>query len=202
MRPVIGAVLAAAAVLLWPTRARLLGTGRLDRSSSRAGRSVAGVAADRADRAERADRADRATMDHVVDAMTLTAMALSGGCSPLDAIEVVADVSPPWVADQLRTVSMGLRWGLDQQLCWAQVSPAWLGLARAIDLASEAGVPPARLVLDSAEELRARASSELDARVSALGVRLVLPLGLAFLPAFILTTVVPFVIALAASVLT
>ena len=60
----------------------------------------------------------------------------------------------------------------------------------------------ARAGIHSAEELRARASSELDARVSALGVRLVLPLGLAFLPAFILTTVVPFVIALAASVLT
>ena len=73
------------------------------------------------------ERVGRPTADHVVDAMSLVAMALTGGCAPIDAIEIVAEVSPPWVAHQLRTVTAGLHWGLDPDQCWAQVSPAWSG---------------------------------------------------------------------------
>jgi pilus assembly protein TadC len=62
-------------------------------------------------------------------------------------------------------------------------------------------VHPAGLVLAAAADLRARAAGELDERVAALGVRLVLPLGLAFLPGFLLTTVVPVILTVAASIL-
>lgn len=210
MTPLIGAVLALASVLTWPdprsslgpaTAGPWRGRGVGHCAGRRAGRRAGDAWAARTAGSVRAlGEVGRPTVDHVVDAMSLVAMALSGGCAPIDAIEVVTDVSPAWVAQQLRTVTTGLRWGLGPDQCWAQVSPAWNGLARAIDLATEAGVPAAGLILDAAEELRARSDDDLDARVSALGVHLVLPLGLAFLPAFVLTTVVPFVLALVASV--
>lgn len=205
MSPILGALLAIASVLSWPDPRPPLGAAGRESwpargAGDRTGRPAGQWSARTVGSVRAARESGRPAADHVVDAMSLVAMALTGGCAPIDAIEIVAEVSPPWVAHQLRTVTAGLHWGLDPDQCWAQVSPAWDGLARAIDLATEAGVPAADLVLEAADELSARTAADLDARVSALGVHLVLPLGLAFLPAFVLTTVVPFVVALAASV--
>ncbi|HEX2706134.1 MAG TPA: hypothetical protein VHM65_10275 [Candidatus Lustribacter sp.] len=49
--------------------------------------------------------------------------------------------------------------------------------------------------------MRADDTARADEAAARLGVRLVLPLGLAFLPAFGLTTVVPIVVALAGQLL-
>ena len=46
-----------------------------------------------------------------------------------------------------------------------------------------------------------RRQQRLEVATATLGVRIVLPLGLLFLPAFLLTTVVPIVLALARQVL-
>jgi pilus assembly protein TadC len=58
-------------------------------------------------------------------------------------------------------------------------------------------VPPAGLLRDAAADLRRDALAQVEVATARLSVRLVLPLGLAFLPAFVLTTVVPVVLALA-----
>ena len=68
-------------------------------------------------------------------------------------------------------------------------------------MAATAGVPPAGVLIRAAEEVRRAEQQRLEVATATLGVRIVLPLGLVFLPAFVLTTVVPIVIALAKQVL-
>jgi pilus assembly protein TadC len=68
-------------------------------------------------------------------------------------------------------------------------------------MAREAGVPPSSLLVTGAEDLRSSRLAAIDIAAAGLGVRLVIPLGVAFLPAFVLTTVVPVVLALARQVL-
>jgi hypothetical protein len=53
----------------------------------------------------------------------------------------------------------------------------------------------------AAGEVRRAERQRLDVATATLGVRIVLPPGLVFLPAFVLTTVVPIVLALAHQVL-
>ena len=52
-----------------------------------------------------------------------------------------------------------------------------------------------------ADDLRARRRSEVEAAARRVGVRLTAPLGLAFLPAFVLLGVVPVVASLVSGVL-
>jgi pilus assembly protein TadC len=68
-------------------------------------------------------------------------------------------------------------------------------------MAAAAGVPPAEVLVRAAAEVRRAEQQRLELATATLGVRIVLPLGLAFLPAFVLTTVVPIVLALANQVL-
>ena len=68
-------------------------------------------------------------------------------------------------------------------------------------MAASAGVPPAEALAGAADEVRRSEQQRLEVATATLGVHLVLPLGLVFLPAFILTTVVPIVLALAQHVL-
>jgi pilus assembly protein TadC len=68
-------------------------------------------------------------------------------------------------------------------------------------MAATAGVPPADVLARAAEEVRRAEQQRLEVATATLGVRIVLPLGLVFLPAFVLTTVVPIVLALAHQVL-
>ena len=71
----------------------------------------------------------------------------------------------------------------------------------ALRLAREAGVAPSSLLLSGSEDLRSSRLAEIDVAAARLGVRLVVPLGVAFLPAFVLTTIIPVVLALARQVL-
>jgi pilus assembly protein TadC len=71
----------------------------------------------------------------------------------------------------------------------------------ALRLARAAGVAPSSLLLTGADDLRSNRLAAIDVAAARLGVRLVVPLGVAFLPAFVLTTIVPVVLALARRVL-
>jgi Bacterial type II secretion system protein F domain. len=62
-------------------------------------------------------------------------------------------------------------------------------------------VPPADVLARAAQEVRRAEQQRLEVATATLGIRIVLPLGLAFLPAFVLTTVVPIILALANQVL-
>jgi tight adherence protein B len=75
--------------------------------------------------------------------------------------------------------------------------PAWLKLLdHALLLARDAGVPPAGILVAAAEQERRRRADRRRLAAARLGVKVVLPTGLCLLPAFVLLTVVPMVVAL------
>lgn len=72
-------------------------------------------------------------------------------------------------------------------------------LSETLSLARRAGVPAAALLRSAAEDLRDDHAAESLAAAERLGVRLVVPLGVCVLPAFVLVGVVPVVIGILSS---
>ncbi|WP_123702367.1 hypothetical protein [Curtobacterium sp. PhB130] len=72
-------------------------------------------------------------------------------------------------------------------------------LAETLGLARRAGVPAAALLRAAAEDLRDDDAADALAAAERLGVRLVVPLGVCVLPAFVLVGVVPVVIGILSS---
>lgn len=136
----------------------------------------------------------------VTEAMELIALAIATGSAVVPAVEGVAEVLGGRRGTELARVAAALAWGYDDR-AWEAAGAEWEPVHRALALAQRAGVPPADLLTTAAADLRRDRASRLETAAARLGVRLVLPLGLLFLPAFILTTVLPLVLALATGVL-
>jgi hypothetical protein len=180
-------VLAALAVLAWPPR----------RAWPR------GIPEPRGGTAQSKGRRDGtpATVHAVADALVLLSLALRSGMGQREALERVARASEGQVAAHLSSVAAALRWGQSAPRAWTFVPDAWRPAALAWEVAERAGAAPAQLVEEAAWRIREGEDRRLQAAAGRAGVRLVLPLGLAFLPAFACTTVVPVVLALAHTVL-
>lgn len=173
----LAAVLAAGAVLCWPRpRAWRPATPRVSRTAPGAAGEVG------------------ASVPEVLDLLSL---ALGGGADVQSAVQQVAAVVGGPAGRELGAVRAALAWGLEEDAAWGQAPLHWAPARRALALAATAGVPPAQLLTDAAADLRRDALAGIEVATARLSVRLVLPLGLAFLPAFLLTTVVPVVLALA-----
>lgn len=191
--PVLAGVLAVLAVVVWPARR---GTPSFvpeggDRSGGvRWGRWSA-----------RGRQSRSATELAVPDVLDLLALALQAGASTVGALRTTADRLAGTTGQELRSVAAALEWGLPDEAAWAAAPARWEPAGRALRLAARAGVPPADLLRRAAEDERRERLDRVETATARLGVRLVLPLGLAFLPGFVLTTVVPVVLALAASLL-
>jgi hypothetical protein len=110
-------------------------------------------------------------------------------------------VPRPAAAAYLSQVVVRLRLGVAGHEAWARPPPELESLARALQLAELSGAPAAAVVARAATDARARARERTELAAARLGVRLVLPLGLAVLPGFVLLAVAPIVLGLAASVL-
>jgi hypothetical protein len=194
------------AVLVWPPRRAHRAAGFVapaPRGSAEASAETAGVAG-LSEGVHRVAPYGSTTADPAVEvatAMDLLALALGGGAGVTESIEVVAAEVGGEVGRQLQVVSAALRWGMDDQTAWGHLPPAWAPAARAMSLAGLAGVPPAELLAAGAADLRRAEQARLEVAASKLGVALVVPLGTAFLPAFVLMTVLPVVLALARQVL-
>ncbi len=134
-------------------------------------------------------------------AAELLSLSLRSGCGVTEALEQVGELLGGVLGRHLTTVAAGSRWGLPDAQCWARLPAAWQPVAAALQLSGEAGLPPAGLLEAAAEDLRRAEAHRREVATARLGVRVVLPLGLAFLPAFTLTTVLPVVLALAGQVL-
>lgn len=137
----------------------------------------------------------------VAGVIDLLALTLRGGVGLVEAMEAVATRVGGPLGLHLQTVAAASRWGVDDAAAWASIPSAWQPAARALRMATTAGVPPADALVRAAEDVRRTEQQRLEVATATLGVRIVLPLGLAFLPAFVLTTVVPIVLALAQQVL-
>ncbi len=177
----IAAALCACAVLTWPTGAS---PWQLRRSSSKGSRGA--LDGDEPDLPE--------VLDHV-------ALALRGGAGLQPALRHVAAATPGDAGVELSAVAAAMAWGLDDEAAWSNAPPRWQPARRALVLAARGGVAPSELLSAAASDMRRDALARVENETARLSVRLVLPLGLAFLPAFILTTVVPVVVSLAGSVL-
>jgi len=189
-------MLTGVAVLAWPSSypvSRLAGRDSADVT----GGGSAG-AATRVDAGFSRTGVPVAAVAGVIDLLALT---LRGGAGLVEAMEAVAARVGGPLGLHLQTVVAAVRWGVDDATAWASVPVGWQPAARALRMAATAGVPPADLLVRAAEEVRRAEQQRLEVATATLGVRIVLPLGLVFLPAFVLTTVVPIVLALARQVL-
>ena len=75
-------------------------------------------------------------------------------------------------------------------------------LAVAVARSADSGAALVDALATAADDLRAQRRSQVEADARKVGVRLTAPLGLAFLPAFVLLGVVPVVVSLVSGVLT
>ena len=128
----------------------------------------------------------------------LLAACLAAGAPPLSAVEAVADAAPDEIARLLTEVGTALRLGADPAAAWAPVlaAPGLGGLARAVIRSLDTGAPLADLLADWAREMRSDQHGRARAEVQRAGIKIVLPVGLCFLPAFVLVGVLPVIAAL------
>lgn len=138
----------------------------------------------------------------VAGALDLMALALGSGVPLVTAVEVVAERSGPVVAAHLRQVVAALRWGVAEARAWDGLPSIWHPAGQAVALAGMAGVPPAGLLKRAASDMRRAEQRRIEEATGRLSVLVVIPLGLCFLPAFALLTVVPVIAALAADLMT
>ncbi|RNI18309.1 type II secretion system F family protein [Flexivirga caeni] len=137
----------------------------------------------------------------VAAALDLMALALASGVPLVVAVDEVAGRCGPVVRSHLRQVVAALRWGVDEAAAWEPLPAVWRPAGHAVALAGLAGVPPAGLLAGAAADLRRAEQRRIEEATGRLSVLVVIPLGLCFLPAFALLTVVPVIAALAGDLL-
>lgn len=136
-------------------------------------------------------------------ALNLLAACLEAG-SPLGpAVGVVGTAMGGPLGNELAAVAVSLRLGSSPEHAWSRLAadPALRPVARAVVRVSDSGAALAPMITRVAEEQRARARLAAEAAARRAGVLVVVPLGLCFLPAFLLLGVAPVVIGLASLVL-
>lgn len=138
-------------------------------------------------------------------ALELLAACLAGGAEIGRAVAAVAEAAPEPVAARLRRVGGLLSLGAPPPEAWGALAagdgPA-AAAGRALVRSAEGGAPVADAVRAVAASARRDEQGRARARARRAGVLAVGPLGLCFLPAFVLAGVVPAVLGLAGPLLT
>jgi hypothetical protein len=153
---------------------------------------------------QRRKRRERGELrDQLPLAADLLAGCLSSWCTPAEAAEAVAQALGGPMAVRLARVAAEIRTGADAEESWGRfgADPVLGPLGRCLVRASASGAPPAAGLARLAEGARAAAATAAQGRVRRAGVLAAAPLGLCFLPAFVLIGVVPVVTGLAGSFL-
>ncbi len=132
-------------------------------------------------------------------AADLLAACISAGAGPREAAEAVGDSLGGPVGERLARAAAELRLGGEPADAWGRFGaiPGAAGLARCLERAGASGAPAAEPVARLADALRAERAREASARAQRAGVLMVGPVGLCFLPAFLVAGVAPVVIGLA-----
>jgi len=126
-------------------------------------------------------------------AVDLLAACLRAGRPPQQALSVVATAVRGPLAELLTRVAHHLALGADPTDAWSQLrsEPACAPVARAIDRSIRSGAPLSKTLEHLADDTRQSRQHAADQRARATESRSALPLGLCFLPAFILLSIVP-----------
>ncbi|MEV4674305.1 type II secretion system F family protein [Actinomadura sp. NPDC049382] len=136
-------------------------------------------------------------------AVDLLAACLRGGAPWHGAVTAVADAVGGPLGDELRDVSVQISLGADPVDAWLALTrePMLAPLARTAVRATTTGAALAPSLSRLARDQRRVARTAAATRARAAGIRALAPLGLCFLPAFVLLGVVPAVAGIAATIL-
>lgn len=131
----------------------------------------------------------------------LLAACLASGASTLAATSATATAIGGPSAGLLNQCVAQFELGADYRRVWAPLmaEPALAPIARAILRSAETGAPLTSTLLRVGDDLRSTRKAQLDQAAKAVGVKAVGPLGLCFLPAFMLLGVVPLIASLITS---
>ncbi|MFJ2507110.1 type II secretion system F family protein [Arthrobacter citreus] len=198
----VGLLLSLAAAILWqgPASRVPAGSGRHTGEKGATGR--AGATGDgMSSRALGPGIRDPALM------LDLSAAMLSSGRPLSTVLLVLGETADPPLGAVLRRVVTALELGAGWEQAWAlgvraggraskDAVPTAALLRDALAFAASSGAPSAAVLHAQATQLRRRRAREAERRAAALGIHLVLPLGLCALPAFLCFTVVPLLLAL------
>ncbi|RIQ27327.1 type II secretion system F family protein [Jiangella rhizosphaerae] len=149
------------------------------------------------DRLEPASR--RRDRERVVAMLPLAAdlmtAALAAGCPPAVAAETVGAAIGGPLGRALVDAAAAASVGIEPGRAWSDlaVEPAVRPLARALTAAMTRGTSPSPVLERVSADARDAARWTGEARARSLGARAAAPLGLCFLPAFVLVGVVPII---------
>lgn len=118
------------------------------------------------------------------------------------ATEITAAAIGGPLGERLTWVSSQLRLGADPEPTWAALAadPAMGQLSRAMGRAAQSGAPVADVLTRLADDAREAARATSVAAARSVGVKAVAPLGLCFLPAFVLLGIIPVIAGLASTI--
>ena len=131
--------------------------------------------------------------------LELVASMLDAGAGIGRALELISLSAAPKISQDLRPVVAALAMGADWDAAWrkpAQHQPEVARLKDALAFAALTGAPSASILYAQAARERREQFRAAEKRAAALGVKLVVPLGLCSLPAFICLGIVPVLIAM------
>ncbi|WP_104086290.1 type II secretion system F family protein [Arthrobacter sp. GMC3] len=130
--------------------------------------------------------------------LELLGAALDAGLSIPWALRLVAGVATSPIRESLSHVVAGLEMGASWDHSWAgsRDTAELAALHSALGFAAMTGTPAAPLLYAEARQRRRQSHRDAEKRASALGVKLVIPLGLCSLPAFVCLGVIPVVVAM------
>lgn len=131
----------------------------------------------------------------------LLAACLSAGRPPADSVRVVAQAVHDPLDEELAVLAARLTLGADPVGVWRGIDDAHplAPLARVMARSLETGAPASEGLTRLADDLRREQRSAVDKAARSVGVRATAPLGLCFLPAFVLIGIVPAVVSVFAS---
>lgn len=147
-------------------------------------------------RARERDEEVRAALPDALDLMAACALAGMG----IDrALRTVAAESTGRLGEALQEMTRGLDAGMRRDAAYETLatgapSPEVRSLVRALRRAERYGTPIAPVLVAQAREVRARRRASAEEAARAAPVRMLFPLVLCFLPAFVLLTVAPIVL--------
>lgn len=128
-------------------------------------------------------------------ATELLAACMASGALPTAAATAVADATGGPLATELRRVVAALRLGGDPVASWFSLGgdDVLEPLGAAFSRSAASGAPLAAVLSDLAADLRTQQRLAAESEARRVGIRAAAPLGLCFLPAFILLGLVPIV---------
>lgn len=136
-------------------------------------------------------------------AADLLAACLAAGAGPVEAAEVVGESLGGPVGERLALAGAELRLGGEPGTGWGRLAtiPGARELAECLERAARTGAPAAEPVSRLASALRADRARQATTRAQRAAVLVTAPVGLCFLPAFLVVGVAPVVIGMASGLL-